>query len=196
MTVFSPFWVSLFFSDGLHKNTFMQTVSWILLAQHWLLRSCGISLQIPVDWEVFPPIYFLTRSANDPRNRQGHKFRILLFKASSEFGLHTIFTIAWKIKSNQSFSCWLTAEDSSQTFIHLSVWIVTVGEFTRLDPESCIAGEDGRSECGRGGRSQILGTFFFTDWLAVKKSSWLSHKARSDLRGHRSTFASFYCSRI
>ena len=26
-------------------------------------------------------------------------------------------------------------------------WIATVGEFTRLDPESCIAGEDGRSEC-------------------------------------------------
>lgn len=30
---------------------------------------------------------------------------------------------------------------------------MTVGEFTRLDPESCIAGEDGRSECkvGEGG---------------------------------------------
>lgn len=24
-----------------------------------------------------------------------------------------------------------------------------MGEFTRLDPESCIAGEAGRSECGR-----------------------------------------------
>lgn len=29
---------------------------------------------------------------------------------------------------------------------------MTVGEFTRLDPESCIAGEDGRSEvCVWGG---------------------------------------------
>lgn len=40
---------------------------------------------------------------------------------------------------------------------------MTVGEFTRLDPESCIAGEDGRSECGCMGvsRGQILGTFFY-----------------------------------
>lgn len=45
---------------------------------------------------------------------------------------------------------------------------MTVGEFTRLDPESCIAGEDGRSECedeGVGGYlkgSNLRHLFFFT----------------------------------
>lgn len=50
---------------------------------------------------------------------------------------------------------------------------MTRGEFTRLDPESCIAGEAGWKEGERwGGRiwsGQIFRhLFFFTDWLAVK----------------------------
>lgn len=51
---------------------------------------------------------------------------------------------------------------------------MTVGEFTLLDPESCIAGEDGRSEVrGVGGvgvdlKGSNLRHLIFTDWLAVK----------------------------
>lgn len=40
---------------------------------------------------------------------------------------------------------------------------MTLGELTRLDPESCIAGEDGGSVfvCVRVCRGQILGTFIY-----------------------------------
>lgn len=74
---------------------------------------------------------------------------------------------------------------------------MTRGEFTRLDPESCIAGEAGRKEGERwwgGGFGVIksLGTFSFLliGWLS--KSSWLSHKARSDTKGNNPPFISLF----
>lgn len=71
---------------------------------------------------------------------------------------------------------------------------MTRGEFTRLDPESCIAGEAGWKEGERWGGGfgvvKSLGTFSFLliGWLS--KSSWLSHKARLDTQGDNPPFIS------
>lgn len=164
---FSSLRESLFFSVVLHlkknnkKNFCMQTspFTWISLARHWLLRSCGFLSKS--DLSDLPD---LVSQCKWSKNRQGHKFSVQTpsFKASSEFGLHTIFTVAWKVQP--VIFMWLTVEDCFQTFRTFSVclwgWIVTVGEFTALSPEFCIAGEDGRGE------SNLRHLFLLIGWLS------------------------------
>lgn len=55
----------------------MQTFpfSWILLAQHGLLRSCGFLFKsLLIQKSVFPPDLFLLCKRS--KNRQGHKFSV------------------------------------------------------------------------------------------------------------------------
>lgn len=167
---------------------------WILLARRWLSRFCGVFFflfksMLIKKWS--PRLSFVVQMIQK-KHIQGHAFinsNPSFLRLLSEFGLHTIFTVAWK---------------SPTSHFHID-WQLKIGfrhselsAYVRLDCDNgrarsarpCVLHRRRRWQefwcvCVRVcvWRNQILGTFFLLiGWLS--KSSWLSHKARSDTRGN------------
>lgn len=141
------------------------------------------SLQISVDFQsIFSPhcfCLFILVVQIDPRIDRGTQLSIQtpFFKASSEFGLHTIFTLAHDVSTPPQISFFhvidgwrLVSDIQNSAVVRLDCdtgWVHSSRPWVLHSRRSWL--ERRRKVGGRIWSGQIFRhLFFFTDWLAVK----------------------------